>query len=151
MEISIVDSVVRQISVASINRYQKHISPRKGFSCAHRLLYGSESCSQYIKRVIAQEGLRVGLLKSRARFQACKQANQILRTQPDDKKRKRKKPFVNHREQSSSTSSNCNDSSQGCSSCAELSCDIADAGVDCGAADCSPLDCDSLDCGSCGS
>ncbi|GAA6619568.1 hypothetical protein NUACC26_053820 [Scytonema sp. NUACC26] len=58
MHISVFGSVSRQISVAAITQYQKHISPHKGFSCAHRILYGGESCSQYIKRVIAREGLR---------------------------------------------------------------------------------------------
>ncbi|WP_338027215.1 membrane protein insertion efficiency factor YidD [Trichormus azollae] len=44
------------MSVTAIAGYQIHISPHKGFQCAHRVLYGSESCSQYIKRVIAEEG-----------------------------------------------------------------------------------------------
>ncbi len=81
MQISSLNSWSRQIGVTAITGYQRHISPHKGFSCAHRLLYGDESCSQYVKRVIAQEGLKVAFVKSRARFQACKQANHILRCQ----------------------------------------------------------------------
>ncbi|MEJ6480993.1 membrane protein insertion efficiency factor YidD [Nostoc punctiforme UO1] len=79
MQISLFDSFTRQVSAAAITGYQKHISPHKGFACAHRILYGGESCSGYFKRVIAKEGLKVALVNSRERFQACKEANQILR------------------------------------------------------------------------
>jgi hypothetical protein len=40
MQTPIFDAALRQLAVASISGYQKHISPRKGFSCAHRVLYG---------------------------------------------------------------------------------------------------------------
>ncbi|MEH1820550.1 MAG: membrane protein insertion efficiency factor YidD [Nostoc sp.] len=79
MQISLFDSFTRQVGTAAITGYQKHISPHKGFACAHRILYGGESCSQYIKRVVAKEGLKAAFISSRERFQACKQANQILR------------------------------------------------------------------------
>ncbi|MBD2430048.1 MULTISPECIES: membrane protein insertion efficiency factor YidD [Fischerella] len=78
MQISLLDSLSRKISIIAITGYQKYISPHKGFACAHRVLYGGESCSGYIKRVIATEGLQAGLLMSRDRFAACKQASQIL-------------------------------------------------------------------------
>jgi putative component of membrane protein insertase Oxa1/YidC/SpoIIIJ protein YidD len=80
MEISLLDSWARKLSTGAITEYQKYLSPHKGFSCAHRLLYGGESCSQYIKRVITEEGLSVALVKARPRFQACKQANLLLRS-----------------------------------------------------------------------
>src|SRR6478672_7796472 len=73
------DSAIRQVATASISGYQRYISPHKGFSCAHRLLYGSESCSQFVKRTISQYGLIDGIKASRRRFQACRAANQILR------------------------------------------------------------------------
>ena len=79
MQISLFDSFTRQVSTAAINGYQKHISPHNGFACAHTILYGGESCSQYIKQVVAKEGLKAAFINSRERFQACKQANQILR------------------------------------------------------------------------
>ncbi|MBN3896407.1 MAG: membrane protein insertion efficiency factor YidD [Nostoc sp. NOS(2021)] len=79
MQISLFDSFTRQVSAAAITGYQKHISPHKGFACAYRILYGGESCSGYIKWVVAKEGLKAAFVNSRERFQACKQANQILR------------------------------------------------------------------------
>ena len=67
------------MAIASIDGYQKYISPRKGFSCAHRHLYGGESCSQYIKQLVAEEGLFAAVRASRQRFAACREANQTLR------------------------------------------------------------------------
>ncbi|WP_375539788.1 membrane protein insertion efficiency factor YidD [Cylindrospermum sp. FACHB-282] len=83
MQISLFDSFTRQISTTAITGYQRHISPHKGFACAHRVLYGGESCSEYIKGAIAQDGLKRALIKSRERFLACKQANQILHSQTE--------------------------------------------------------------------
>ncbi|MBU7586770.1 MAG: membrane protein insertion efficiency factor YidD [Nostoc sp. TH1S01] len=162
----------------SVNGYQKHISPYKGFACAHRILHGDESCSQYIKRVIAQEGLRVALIKSRIRFQACKQANLILRSQFHNSESSASEDEVNTQQpkkenesnnyQSSNTSCSISDST-GCVDCADLSCNCADmanilsdcdflhchaahcSGLDCASLDCSGADCSFLDCGSCGS
>ena len=84
MQISLFDSLSRQIGVSAISGYQKHVSPHKGFVCAHRVLYGGESCSQYIKRVVAEDGLKVAFVKSRERFQSCKQANHILKSQTEN-------------------------------------------------------------------
>ncbi|OIP72932.1 MAG: hypothetical protein AUK48_10725 [Oscillatoriales cyanobacterium CG2_30_44_21] len=71
--------VVRGTAVAAISGYQKFISPHKGFACAHRILYGSDSCSQYFKRVIAEEGISVAISKAKGRFQECRDANEILK------------------------------------------------------------------------
>jgi len=73
------DRLSRQTASALITSYQKHISPKKGFSCAHRVLHGGESCSQYIKRLILKHGLIRAIPLSRQRLQACKAANQVLR------------------------------------------------------------------------
>ena len=62
------DSLTRKISVYTITQYQKHISPHKGFVCAHRRLYGGESCSEHIKQIILKEGLSNILAKSKLRF-----------------------------------------------------------------------------------
>lgn len=78
-QISLFSGVSRSICVVCITGYQKYLSPHKGFACAHRVLYQGESCSQYIKKVVAQEGIQAALQKSRARFQACREANNILR------------------------------------------------------------------------
>jgi putative component of membrane protein insertase Oxa1/YidC/SpoIIIJ protein YidD len=169
MQISLLDSLTRRVSVVAIVGYQKYISPHKGFACAHRILYGGESCSQYIKQAIAQEGLRAGLAKSRTRFQACKQANLILRSQnseptdTDDETYIQPPKKINGSNSCQSSDTSCNNGDGAyCIDCTDLSCnlveivnftpDCADChALDCGGAtDCSTLDCSFLDCGSCG-
>ncbi len=166
MQISLFDSLSRQISVGAISGYQKHVSPHKGFVCAHRVLYGTESCSQYIKRVVAQDGLKVAFVKSRERFQSCKQANHILKsqtenTEPTEEEETAQKPPIS----APINSAFCNSNDMlNCADCADVSCNVAEifshtpdcGSLDCGAADCGSLDCSgadcgSLDCGSCGS
>ncbi len=44
----------------------------------HRVRYGGESCSQYIKRAIAEQGLWAGLKAMEPRFQACRAACRSL-------------------------------------------------------------------------
>ncbi|PHM07526.1 membrane protein insertion efficiency factor YidD [Nostoc sp. 'Peltigera malacea cyanobiont' DB3992] len=168
MQISLFDSFTRQVSTAAITGYQKHISPHKGFACAHRILYNGESCSQYIKQVVAKEGLKAAFVNSRERFQACKQANQILRMHSENSEESTEEEADTQQRQPSgkvtqkssfisSENTNCFDCADlGCN-CAEMATVIPDCGsLDCGAADCSFLDCSGadcsfLDCGSCGS
>lgn len=176
MQISLLDSLSRKVGIVAIAGYQKHISPHKGFVCAHRVLYGGESCSAYIKRVIAQEGLIAAWEKSHTRFQACKQANLTLQTsrmkqrvsqiessepteesetEADQKSKRSQKNFSNS---DSSSCSDCTDIPD-CSflvDCASLDCSSADCSppdcshADCSSLDCGSADCGSLDCGSCG-
>ncbi|MDJ0734297.1 MAG: membrane protein insertion efficiency factor YidD [Nostocaceae cyanobacterium] len=167
MEISPVDSLTRQISVAAITGYQKHISPHKGFACAHRVLYGGESCSQYVKRVIATKGLRKGLIMSRTRFQACKEANQILQSHAESIEPP-EEDFPNNTEaakqQKERRRIGRRNDYQRCNSledrncyvnCAELGCDFTEISfdlcdLDCSIIDCGLGDCNILDCASCG-
>ncbi|MCF4970038.1 membrane protein insertion efficiency factor YidD [Nostoc sp. CMAA1605] len=177
MNISLFDSWSRNLSTVAITGYQKYLSPHKGFSCAHRVLYGGESCSQYIKRVISEEGLSVALVKSRQRFQECKQANLLLRSrlqiedsestdESDDSSLDEEDTSLNPRRKvppsGQTSNTDCGDlpdcSSLDCSGvdcgdlpdCSSLDCSGADCHFpDCGdLTDCGSLDCGSLDCGS---
>jgi putative component of membrane protein insertase Oxa1/YidC/SpoIIIJ protein YidD len=69
----------RQAAASLINIYQRYISPRKGFSCAHRILHQGESCSQYTKQIILSHGPKDGLGLIRQRFRDCKAAHLTLR------------------------------------------------------------------------
>ena len=71
-------SLMKYVSVALIKAYQKYISPYKGYSCAYRILYGGESCSEYVKNTILQQGTLEALILSRQRFNRCQEANIIL-------------------------------------------------------------------------
>ncbi len=84
LELQIFSHASRSLAVIAISGYQKFLSPHKGFSCAHRVLYGCDSCSQYFKRVIAEEGIMTAIANAKGRFQECRDANEIL------KKRKEK-------------------------------------------------------------
>jgi putative component of membrane protein insertase Oxa1/YidC/SpoIIIJ protein YidD len=70
--------IVDSLAIAAINGYQRYLSPYKGFRCAHRVLYQGESCSQYVKRAVGEEGLLAAMQSSRLRFIECNEANQII-------------------------------------------------------------------------
>lgn len=78
MPATTVGSFATQAAIASLNVYQKYLSPRKGFACPHRVLYGDESCSAYVKRVLINQDLRTALQLAPQRFQSCKIAAQTL-------------------------------------------------------------------------
>ena len=165
------DYGIRQMACTSISGYQKFISPRKGFSCAYRLLYGGPSCSQYVKNAIAQKGLAEAIKASRQRFRACRAANQILRARIEnseaesedegESKKSKRKNFA--RQQNHLTDVSCEACQCACDpiNCASIipselpSCELPHcghclSGLDCSALDCGPsLDCGILDCGSC--
>lgn len=76
-----------RLAVAAVVAYQRWISPRKGFACAHRLRHGGPSCSEFVKQRIAHEGLRAALASLRPRLDSCRAASLPLAasrpTRPD--------------------------------------------------------------------
>ena len=66
-------------AIASITGYQKYVSPYKGFSCAHRVFYGGESCSQYVKRILGEVGVSEAITASRQRFSECREAHHKIK------------------------------------------------------------------------
>jgi putative component of membrane protein insertase Oxa1/YidC/SpoIIIJ protein YidD len=164
----------RQTASSLITIYQKHISPHKGFSCAYRVMSHGESCSQYTKRLILEQGLGRSLPLIRERFQACKAASQTLKARrqhcrtiqsenseennemdvpdagqepADDRARQ---PKNNGRSSGSRSVTNSADTSNFCadSSCDSLYCaDLGCDAIDCTSVECGAIDCGSLDCG----
>lgn len=63
--------VSRSIAITMISFYQHHISPRKGYCCAYRVVHGGDSCSQYVKNVLADKSLFESTLLARRRFRDC--------------------------------------------------------------------------------
>ena len=126
---SVERSHVARLALAAIIAYQKHLSPRKGFACAHRVWHGGASCSEFVRRAIEQHGLREAVPLARARFGACKAAAQEMRLAraqsgggQDDKKKRR------------------GDRSSGLNWC-DLPCGAADVLFDCGPCDSGIVDC----------
>jgi putative component of membrane protein insertase Oxa1/YidC/SpoIIIJ protein YidD len=81
MSVNKIESFASQAALDSLNSYQKYLSPHKGFSCPHRLLYGSESCSDYVKGILMQQDLRTAIQMASQSFKSCKAAAQTLQTQ----------------------------------------------------------------------
>jgi putative component of membrane protein insertase Oxa1/YidC/SpoIIIJ protein YidD len=74
------DMTLGSLAVVVIRSYQRYLSPLKGYSCAHRVRHGGESCSAYARQVFAAEGMRVGVNKLRRRFRECHLAGQALKS-----------------------------------------------------------------------
>lgn len=66
------------IAVSAIHLYRRHISPRKGFRCAHHVLHGCGSCSDFGLQVFARRPFAQAFVMQRRRFQECVQAKQVL-------------------------------------------------------------------------
>lgn len=178
MQTTSLDRLSRHTASALIATYQKHISPKKGFSCAHRVLHGGESCSGYIKRTILEQGLIRAIPLSRRRFRACKAASQVLKTRrtawlrmqieddgnedaEDDEQSQQSEKIANGNFRNSSTSNRgarnsfCSDTSCPDIPCSECDCTgLTHCGTfGCDAAnaipDCSAIDCSGADCSGC--
>ena len=61
----------RRLIDAAITGYQRHLSPRKGFTCAYLVEHGGRSCSAVIRSTIAQRGVTAGLLPALGQFLEC--------------------------------------------------------------------------------
>ena len=68
--------------VAAIDLYQRRLSPRKGFTCAHLAAGGTRSCSAVIRAIVADKGLVAGFVPTVAQFAACARAASTLRSGP---------------------------------------------------------------------
>jgi putative component of membrane protein insertase Oxa1/YidC/SpoIIIJ protein YidD len=63
----------------AIGQYQRHLSPRKGFTCAHRKLHGGASCSGYLRELVTTEGFTSAIQPFQQRLIDCRKANDQLR------------------------------------------------------------------------
>lgn len=147
---STLDTPTRQLAIACIGGYQRYLSPYKGFAYAHRRLHGGDSCSQYIKTLLTQQGVIATLKASPERFQACRDAHQTLKSRYQCLSRQATISTNDQKRRSSDNS--CTDSIDCSSICFDISCEGLDCipELDCGGADCgSGFDCSGVDCGSC--
>lgn len=78
MNASNLEIMTRGSAIYAIDAYRKYISPRKGFSCPHRLLYDGQSCSEYIKDLFLHQDLTRAIAMTRQRFERCTQASHQL-------------------------------------------------------------------------
>ncbi len=66
------------LTLSGIRLYQRYLSPRKGFRCAHAALHGGESCSAAVARIVQEDGLSGGRARIAARFGECRAAHDAL-------------------------------------------------------------------------
>jgi len=52
--------------------YQKYISPHKGYCCAYRAYSGKNSCSEFAKVTIQENGFIKAILSIKKQFLKCK-------------------------------------------------------------------------------
>ncbi len=154
--------VVTKATHYAIRNYQRYISPYKGFSCAHRVLHGGESCSEYFRQLVARDDLSQAVARFQQRLGDCHQAHQMLRLQrqrayamegaepPEDDSAADDRPLGDrhrgyHRKRSSTSTNWCR-SFNGCNDCGGVSsipsfepCDSNHNGT-CDAGDCGGVD-----------
>ena len=140
------DLLLGKLSVAAITPYQRRLSPLKGFSCAHRVLHGGESCSQHAKDLVAELGPLAATAPARGRLRACRESNEALRAGASsarssletDSRRRRRRPWFRRWGRRSRDGAEdffeTDDPGSGDASWCEpdsLECDFCDCGFDC--------------------
>lgn len=58
--------------------YQRRLSPRKGWTCAHLVAHGGLSCSAAVRTIIGDRGLVRGSVPVVRRLAACAQAAALM-------------------------------------------------------------------------
>ena len=71
-------SPAARVVTYGIETYQRRISPRKGWRCAHGVLFGGDGCSGAVRELISRRGLVRSAVPTVLRFVACYQAARML-------------------------------------------------------------------------
>ena len=64
--------MLRYLALCAIRFYQRHLSPKKGFGCAYRIVYGGCGCSGVGYRLIRRYGVFSGCRLLRLRLARCR-------------------------------------------------------------------------------
>lgn len=70
--------IIKLFCLLLIDFYQRVLSPRKGFNCAHHRLHQGDTCSNAIKKILLEQPLGEIVKLSRARFRECRAASTHL-------------------------------------------------------------------------
>lgn len=108
--------MIKNTCIFGIKLYQKFISPKKGYRCAHSVLHGDTGCSGAVIKIIENNSIFSWKNLISKRFEDCKLANIELKK---DKKNGKCRKCKN------------NALGEGCDNCSDCG-DCADIG------DCSP-------------
>ena len=77
-------NLTKRSILSLISFYQKHLSPRKGFSCAYRVFYKTDSCSNKIKTFFIENDLKTAYQLSRQQLKACKNALKMAKAEKNN-------------------------------------------------------------------
>ncbi|GIT92274.1 hypothetical protein JANAI62_27310 [Jannaschia pagri] len=75
--------MLSRTALAGIHLYQRFLSPRKGYRCAHSVVHGGTGCSGYAKFAIRDHGFWQAVPLIRARFRDCAQAYETIKQQDE--------------------------------------------------------------------
>ncbi|MCY6413076.1 membrane protein insertion efficiency factor YidD [Acinetobacter sp. VNH17] len=78
----ILSRLLDTVAIKTIEVYQQHLSPIKGFKCAAGQLYGGTTCSGAVKNIIHAQGMVSGLPAIYRQFCSCHQAAKTLANHP---------------------------------------------------------------------
>ena len=70
--------------------YKRYISPHKGYRCAYSALYGGDSCSTEIAKIIQSRGIYRGLSLVYRQMVNCSNAYEVLASRKRKENHKRK-------------------------------------------------------------
>lgn len=65
----------RNLGLAWIDLYQRHLSPWKGFRCAYAAYHQAPSCSHYGREILASQGYEAFFRLMVRRLRECRQAH----------------------------------------------------------------------------
>ena len=68
--------------------YQKHLSHRKGYKCAHGVLHGNTTCSAAILNIVKEKSITKWYSLSKKQFESCKNSKIEIDKIKKDKKKK---------------------------------------------------------------
>ncbi|MCP5306772.1 MAG: membrane protein insertion efficiency factor YidD [Chromatiaceae bacterium] len=78
--------MLNQIAIKTIRLYQQHISPRKGYCCAHHVLHQNGSCSSWAIAAIESHGTLAMVSQFGARLAECNEASKELSAKKSENK-----------------------------------------------------------------
>lgn len=81
--------MITRLSVTAINSYQYYISPHKGYCCAYRAYTGEDSCSQFEKVAIQNNGLFSSFPLIKEQFKKCNFAFEEIKKEKENQKYKK--------------------------------------------------------------
>lgn len=95
------------LAVSMIHGYRRWISPYKGFRCAHHVVYGCGSCSDYGLEVFQSDPFLEAWSKLKERLKACRTAKQIYQSQSQETEEERRRRLNQNQPQRSGWADGC--------------------------------------------